>query len=450
MEDKEETVSCWKKIKQCLWNNRLTYLMVLSVILGIVIAIIVRRFAEPPSKQQERYLVFVGDILIRLLKCTSLPLIIACIIAAVSTLDLSVSRTIGWQFALLLVLTKVLSTAVGLATVVLIHPGSSGGSTAARSLDNQDEQRRCHLVDVFLDMLRNMIPTNMMEMYVHVYETVLKPPTRNLSSLEEGPDTDQADLWTWDVAGRQSYTMNLLGMIFMAIIIGASLNLLQEREKGLIALTTEVYNVAMKVAHWVVWAAPFFLFFLVFSEIVRIEDFGTYMSTWGIFLLTLHAGFLVIAVIQYPLLLFIMAGVNPLRFYVVIMKAVVAGYVTSSSMATMPMCIDCLLKEGIDERIVRFVVPIGVNVNKDGAACRLAIAVVFISQMVGCELTWVYYVTIAILSLMGSVIAPAVPFTTIAVLVMLLSSLGFPQGCGSRSMKNRDELYVHLRRATEL
>ena len=56
------------------------------------------------------------------------------------------------------------------------------------------------------------------------------------------------------------------------------------------------------------------------------------------------------------------------------------GFGTSSSAATMPMTMECASKYGCRESLVRFVIPLGTNINRDGAALYEATSVIFIAQ----------------------------------------------------------------------
>ena len=56
------------------------------------------------------------------------------------------------------------------------------------------------------------------------------------------------------------------------------------------------------------------------------------------------------------------------------------GFSTSSSAATMPVTMECGDQYGCNPGVVRFVIPLGTNVNRDGSALYEALAVIFICQ----------------------------------------------------------------------
>lgn len=61
------------------------------------------------------------------------------------------------------------------------------------------------------------------------------------------------------------------------------------------------------------------------------------------------------------------------------------GLGTSSSAATMPVTMNCAEELGCTPSIVQFVIPLGTNINRDGAALYEAVSVIFILQV---SITW--------------------------------------------------------------
>jgi hypothetical protein len=61
--------------------------------------------------------------------------------------------------------------------------------------------------------------------------------------------------------------------------------------------------------------------------------------------------------------------------------ALLLGFGTSSSAASMPVAMRCGEEYGCASSIVRFVIPMGTNINRDGAALYEAVSVMFICQV---------------------------------------------------------------------
>lgn len=83
-----------KRWKSCMSENLLTLLTVAGVLAGIALGFILRASKSTPWTQREiMYVNFAGDIFLRMLKALILPLIVGSIIAAIGSLDLSLSGT---------------------------------------------------------------------------------------------------------------------------------------------------------------------------------------------------------------------------------------------------------------------------------------------------------------------------------------------------------------------
>lgn len=63
------------------------------------------------------------------------------------------------------------------------------------------------------------------------------------------------------------------------------------------------------------------------------------------------------------------------------LPAFAMGLGTSSSAATMPVTIQCAINHGMRESVVKFVIPLGTNINRDGAALYEAGSVLFLMQV---------------------------------------------------------------------
>ncbi len=114
-------------------------------------------------------------------------------------------------------------------------------------------------------------------------------------------------------------------------------------------------------------------------------------------------------------------------FFRAIQPAMLLGFSTSSSAATLPVTMERVEKNlGVEDEVASFVLPIGATVNMDGTSLYQAVAAVFIAQALGMDLTLVQQLTIVLTATAASIGAAGVPGAGIIMLVIVLESVQVP------------------------
>ena len=92
----------------------------------------------------------------------------------------------------------------------------------------------------------------------------------------------------------------------------------------------------------------------------------------------------------------------------------------------------CLeVKNGVDPRISRYVLPVGATINMDGAAIYVTVSAIFIAQVLQMDLNFGEYIAMSITSTAISIGAAGIPNSGIVPIVMVLTSVGIPSGAVS-------------------
>jgi Na+/H+-dicarboxylate symporter len=113
------------------------------------------------------------------------------------------------------------------------------------------------------------------------------------------------------------------------------------------------------------------------------------------------------------------------RFMSGMREAQVTAFSTSSSVATLPVTMDCVKnKLGVSERTTSFVLPIGATVNMDGTSLYQAIAVVALAQFHMVELSIAQQGVIVLTATLASIGAAAVPSAGLVLMILVLESVG--------------------------
>ena len=146
-------------VSSCLSSNLLLILTFLGVLVGAGLGIGLRPLLLPSSTIL--LLSYPGELFMRLLKLMILPLVIASLITGAASLNAKLNGKMAARTIVYFLSTSLLSSLVGLAFTVAIHPGSP--KVKAVLGEGTTSERRVELVDNFLDLGRNLIPDNIFQ-----------------------------------------------------------------------------------------------------------------------------------------------------------------------------------------------------------------------------------------------------------------------------------------------
>lgn len=218
----------------------------------------------------------------------------------------------------------------------------------------------------------------------------------------------------------------VLSLIFLAIVIGLSLN---KKGYGEACVTNRLCKEISDVV-------VVFLNFVVdkFGPVAVFMLLSRTFATYGIDYLKPAAAYVVLTVallliylfIGYPLYIAIATRMNPIPFVRKIFKVVVFGFSTSSSAATLPLNTETNERDlGVDSQIASFVLPLGMTINMDGTAIMQVVATLFLAGVGGYDVTIVNLIVIMVLALIASIGTPAAPGAGAVILFTILSGMGF-------------------------
>ena len=150
------------------------------------------------------------------------------------------------------------------------------------------------------------------------------------------------------------------------------------------------------------------------------------------YILLVYVGLIIHSVVVYGGLLKGFTKMSPLKFYKKFLPAMSVAFSTASSNATVPVSLEIVEKElGVSKNIASFTIPLGATINMDGTAIMQGIAVFFIAQVYGYELTFSMMLTVILTATLASIGTAGVPGAGTIMLSMVLQSVGLPiEGIG--------------------
>lgn len=176
-------------------------------------------------------------------------------------------------------------------------------------------------------------------------------------------------------------------------------------------------------------------YFMLFAPIAIYAIFGNLIINSDINIILSLIKFVVVSIIIFVAYFLIVHGSilklllneSILSFFNKIKSTLFFAFISSSSAATIPFTIKTAednLK--INKEITNFVIPIGATVNMDGSAIYLGIAAVFVSQLIGLDLSVFQYALILITATIGSIGAAGVPSVGLVMMTIVFTAIGIP------------------------
>jgi len=381
-----------------LMKLKLHWQILIALGLAVVVGFMIGAEGTLLGLNAEGALAFIGQLFLNALKMLIVPLIVSSIIVGVAGIGESDSlgrlggKTIGYY-----ALTSTFAIIAGLLMVNTIQPGVVEGSaeeifglhqdTAALEADLADKGAD-DIVAIFL----RMIPTNVVE------------------------------------AASQG---QMLGLIFFSLLYGFFLTRIPNQyAEAQYNFWNGMFEIMMRITDLVMRFAPIGVFALVAGTVA---DTGlAAFVPLAAFFLTVVASLGIHFFITLPLLLRFLGDVSPVRHYRAVSPALLTAFSTASSSATLPVTMECVEKNaGVSNKTTSFVLPLGATVNMDGTALYECVAVIFIAQAYGIELSIATQFTVVLLALLTSIGVAGIPAASLVAISIILSAVGLPlEGIG--------------------
>ncbi len=226
-------------------------------------------------------------------------------------------------------------------------------------------------------------------------------------------------------------TNNVISVILLALFLGSAIRYLkhQEESPGIGSLTTLIatgYQLILQMLTWVILLIPVAITGVVAQVVGKA---GLSVFSWlSVFLFTMLAGLFIHALIYYPLMARWLGNMPIKRYLGQGLDAILTGFSTNSSLATVPVTLHCLTgKMGVSERSARLSALIGTNLNNDGIILYEAMTALFLAQALGFNLDISQQLMIAAASIMVGIGVSGIPEAGLIALPLVLSAIGLSE-----------------------
>ena len=218
---------------------------------------------------------------------------------------------------------------------------------------------------------------------------------------------------------------DMLSIIFFTILLGIAITRLPtDHKKNLTIFFESLFQAVMKLTQIIIKLSPIGVFGLIVKT-VSTSNIELFYSI-GKYMITIAIGLSIHIFIILPILFFLITGINPLKHFKAMSSAMATAFSTSSSSSTLPVTIKCV-NENVkaSKEVSGFVLPMGATINMDGTALYECAGVIFISQILGVELTISQQIIVVITALLASIGAAGIPSAGLVMIFIVTQAVGF-------------------------
>jgi Na+/H+-dicarboxylate symporter len=360
----------------------------------ILIALVAGGFFGYYLTSATAYTNWMGDIFLRALNMIIIPLILCSITTGVASVGSGGSlgrlglKTMGYYL-----LSTMAAIVTGFVLVTTIKPGV--GSELGFKVPVEDLSAA---TDSFGSTLIKIVPTNIFE------------------SLVQG---------------------HMLSIIFFAIIFGYFITRVNDKPRIILMdFLNSALDVIMKITMFIIRFTPLGIFSITAKVIAQQVQMGNNLSEvisrLGLYFITVLAGLLIHGLITLPLFVRFLGRANPIKHFRNMATPILTAFSTSSSNATLPISMQAVeTKNGVSNKIASFTLPLGATINMNGTALYECVAVMFIAQAYGIELTIAQQLVVVFTALLAAIGSAGIPMAGLVMMAVVLKAVGLPlEGIG--------------------
>ncbi|WP_374486609.1 dicarboxylate/amino acid:cation symporter [Zoogloea sp.] len=366
--------------------NRLTTLIGVALVLGIIVGYACNTLAATPAQAKEiaSYFGILTDVFLRLIKMIIAPLVFATLVAGLAGMgDTKTVGRIGLKALGWFVCASFCSLLLGLVFANVLQPGTGLNvplpeAGAATNLKTSALNLK--------DFITHVFPKNIFEA----------------------------------MAANE-----ILQILVFAVFFGTALgHLHSQTARSLVCTMEEIVHVMLKVTDYVMRFAPVGVFGAVAGAITT-NGLGM-LLVFGKLLLSFYAALAALWLVLIAAGYFVL-GKEIFRLLKLIRGPMLVGFSTASSESVYPKLMEQLEKFGIKNRVTSFVLPLGYSFNLDGSMIYTTFAALFVAQAYGIELSLGTQITMLLVLMVSSKGIAGVPRASLVVVAAVLPMFNLPE-----------------------
>ncbi|WP_438297290.1 C4-dicarboxylate transporter DctP [Sporosarcina sp. FA15] len=354
--------------------KNLTVQVVIAILIGVVVGLV-----WPNVGKEMKPL---GDTFINAVKMVIAPIIFLTIVLGIAKMgDMKKVGKVGGKALIYFEVVTTLALVIGLIVVNLVKPGAGLNYNELEKGDVSKYTAEGGQSINWIEFVTQIVPSNMVDAFA------------------KG---------------------DILQVLFFSILFGVGLAALGEKGKLVIEFMDKLSLVFFKIIGYIMRAAPIGAFA---AMAYTIGHYGlTSLVPLGKLMMSVYITmFLFIFVILN--IICKMNGFSLWNYLKFIKEEILIVLGTSSSESVLPRMMDKMERYGASKSVVGLVIPTGYSFNLDGTSIYLSMAVVFLAQVFGVDLTLGQQITVILILMLTSKGAAGVTGSGFIVLASTLAAL---------------------------
>ncbi|BHF59775.1 hypothetical protein SprV_0100273600 [Sparganum proliferum] len=401
----EEMAAPLKK-KNFFVKNWFMIATILGVIIGFGAGFAIQK--KGLDEVGKTWLSMPGNIYIRVLTLTILPMISANVINVLADLNPKENGKVSVVALVYILAFNLISSLIGMTYSYIIKPGRGTRVDSTSSTSNGTKDDGNQISYIFRDLVLNIFPDNIV----------------GVTLSQAGTDFDNPKVENNQTI-YDSVTLNgtnMIGVLFVSLVFGLATNISKEEGIPFKNFISSLNEIVMLLMRKFLLATPVGVCFLVMSSVARVTDLTDTFASLGWFVLLNFVG----QFTHFLLLLLSVAAlrVNPFRILKLCLPPYFIAFATTSGYFALPKCFVACDTYGIPKTISRFVLPFAGAMKSDAAAIFIVGSCFFIAQLNNVALDAGKVVIIIILATAYVTALPKIPSASVVAVITILNSIG--------------------------
>jgi DAACS family dicarboxylate/amino acid:cation (Na+ or H+) symporter len=343
----------------------------------------------------------VGKVFLRMMFMVVVPMVFSAL--ALAVVDIGDLRKLGRMGLKTLGFTAILSSSavlIGVGLVDIMRPGHSLSIEQRQKLLDQyasgatDKVNKAKEAKPVRDTLVDLLPEN---------------PLQEMVGAVDG----------------SSKGNGMLAVMVFSLICGIAITSKPEETRTFVGVLRGMYEISMTVIGFAMKLAPYGAGCLVFALAAQLGLDILKTLMW--FVITALLGLGLQLFVVYSIVVMVFARMSPWKFFSNVSEAMLVGFGTSSSSATLPTAIKVANDElKLPPRVSNFVLTVGATGNQNGTALYEGVVVLFLAQVMGVDLTAGQQFTVVLMAILAGVGTAGVPGGSLPLIVVVMQSVGVP------------------------